>query len=132
MSIRELTHPVLGTLIESQGPFATYLSENDDYDLALYIDATTGIWLVKLEVDWMASFSDRMQTAERDFALDGKYLTAFGRGAFINKMEELYDGVANTQLEFLPIWYRGEIRNHIMDLMQEAFARIDAEGMPTA
>jgi len=130
MTVQTLTHPVLGTLIESQGPFATYFSENDDYDLSLFIDEETGIWLVKLEVDWFPTFSDRIQTAEKDFALDGKYLQAYGRGAFTNRMEELYDKVAHEQLDFLPIWYRGEIRNHIMDLMQEAFDRIDAGEMP--
>ena len=118
--------------MQAQGPFATYLSENDDYDLALYVDADSPVWLVRVEIDYFSAITDKLETAEKEFAVDAKYLEAYGRGKLINKMEELYDKTVTEQLPFIPTWYLGEIRLKIMDLMQEAFDRIDREGMPAS
>lgn len=128
MTVQTIKHAILGELMPVQGPFATYFSINDDFDLGLYIDGP--VWLVKLELDYLSSFTGNLETVEKEFALDVKYLDAFGRGRFTAKFEELYDTVAATQLEFIDIKVRGQIRNAIMDLMAEAYLKLDRGEKP--
>lgn len=124
--MQTIQRSLMGELVPVSGPFATYFDENDGYDLALYISEDSPVWLVKVEIDYFSSVTDTLETVEKEFAVDAKYLEVHGRGKLINKMEELYDKVVLEQLPFVPTWYLGEIRNKIMDLMQEAFDRLDA------
>lgn len=128
MTVKTIKHAILGDLMPVQGPFATYFSPNDDFDLGLYIDGP--VWLVKLEVDYHSTFTQNIETIEKEFALDVRYLEALGRGGFTNKFEELYDKVAADQMQFIGIDIRAGIRNAIMDLMQEAYDRIDRGEQP--
>jgi len=127
MTVKTITHAILGKLMPVQGPYATYLSPDDDFDLALYIDGD--YWMAKLELDYHSMVSGRLETVEKEFALDKDWLEKFGRGYFVNKFEELFDTVANEQLVFIPLMKRVEVRESIMHLMQECFDKIDA-GVP--
>lgn len=128
-NVKTIKHAILGNLQPVQGPFATFFAKEDDsYDLGLYIDGP--VWLVKLELDYHSQFSGNLETIEKEFALDANYLEAFGRGRFVNKFEELYDKVALEQLAFIDIAKRGEIRNAILTLMEEAYARLDRGERP--
>jgi hypothetical protein len=128
MTVKTIKHAMLGELMPVQGPFATYFSPNDDFDLGLYIDGP--VWLVKLELDYLSRLTGALETIEKEFALDAKYLDAYGRARFTAKYEELYDTVANTQLEYISLDVRKQIRNAIMDLMAEAYLRLDRGEKP--
>jgi hypothetical protein len=123
--MKEITHPTLGRLMPVQGPIATSIGEEDDWDLALYVDGPA--WMAKLELDYYSNITFAQETIEKEFLLDKAWMDQYGRGFFIAKFEELYDKVSAAQLSFIPIVKRIEIRNGIMDLMNEAFERLDKE-----
>jgi hypothetical protein len=70
-------------------------------------------------------FTGKLETLEKEFALDAKYLEAFGRDRFISKFEELYDKVSLEQMSFIAIDKRSEIRNAFMALLTEAYTKLD-------
>jgi len=126
--MKVIKHALLGTLQPVQGPIATYMSPEDDFDLAFYTDGP--VWLAKLELDYYSRVTYALETVEKEFALDKEWLEKFGRGGFIAKFEELFDTVAASQLTFIPMTKIVEVRNSIMTLMEEAFAKIDAGEQP--
>jgi hypothetical protein len=130
MAVKEITHPLMGRLIPVQGPYATYMSDNDDFDLSLYIDGPA--WMVKLDLDYHSYVSGQLETVEKEFVLDANYLEKYGRGWFVNRMEELFDGIAAKQLTYIDITTVIDIREHISTLMEEAFQRLDSEATETA
>jgi hypothetical protein len=122
--MKEITHPLLGKLVPAQAPIATQFGEEDDWDLALYVDGPA--WLVKLELDYKSYVTYRTETIEKEFALDVEHME-YGRGYFVSKFEELYDKVAQAQLApFIPHHKIVEIRRAIMGLIDEAFMRLDS------
>lgn len=123
MEMKELHHPLLGKLMPAQGPIATQFGEEDDWDLALYVDGPA--WLVRLELDYKSKVTYRMETMEKEFALDVQHLENHGRAYFTAKFEELYDKVAMAQMSFIPHYKIVEIRRAIMGLVDEAFMRLD-------
>lgn len=129
MAYQKITHAILGTLNPVQGPFATYFHEKrDDFDLSLYTEGAA--WLIKIEIDYDSIFTHKVETVEKELALDKKYLEKYGRGGFVNKFEELFDGVAKDQLSFLPITTIIEVREGIMHLLTEAYSLIDQGADP--
>lgn len=126
--MKTITHPLLGTLQPVQGPIATAIGPEDDWDLGFYTDGP--VWLARLELDYFSKVTYAPETVEKEFALDKKWLEKYGRGGFIARFEELYDKVAKDQLSFIPHVKIVEIRRAIMDLMQEAFAKIDRGEQP--
>lgn len=129
MAYQTIKHALLGNLVPTQGPFATYFhADRDDFDLSLYTEGP--LWLIKIEADYWSSITGELETVEKELALDKRILEARGRGAFINRFEELYDGVAKDQLTFLPHDMIVLMRNAIMHLLQEAYARIDSGENP--
>lgn len=128
MTAKAVKHAILGTLMPVQGPFATYMSEKDDYDLGLYIDGP--VWLVKLDLDYLSYLTGNLETVEKEFALDVKYMEAFGRGSFTNRFEALFDAIVRDQLSYINFETLIDIRNNIATLMEEAYARLDRGETP--
>lgn len=125
MSFKTTHHAILGNLTPAQGPFATYFHEDrDDFDLALYTEGVA--WVIKIEIDYISSITRELETVEKELAVDVNYLKNYGRGYFTNKFEEVYDKIAATQLMFLDHTTIVSVRNGIMKLMDEAYARMDA------
>lgn len=123
--VKVINDSVLGKLVPAQGPVAQYLSDEDDYDLALYVDGPA--LMMKLELDWPSRFNaGSMIEVVKEFVVGGGYLEAYGRGALVNKFEEVYDSVANTQMEFVDIGKRIQIRNNILTVLEEYFVKLDA------
>lgn len=123
--VKTLYHPLLGNLVPAQAPLATYLSDDDDFDLALYVD--NGTMLVKLELDWPSrSIPGLLMEIEKELVIAGNYLAVYGRGATVNEFERVFDVVASTQLEFVSIAKRVEMRNAISKLLEEYFEKLDA------
>lgn len=108
-----------------QGPYATFLSDNDDFDLGLYTDGP--MWLVKLELDYDSSITGNLETVEKEFGVDARYIEKYSRGYIVNRMEMLFDETCAKQLPFINIVKLVEIRNAIANLMEEAFERMDRE-----
>lgn len=126
--MKVIKHAILGTLQPVQGPIATFLSPEDDFDLAFYTDGP--VWLARLELDYYSNVTYALETIEKEFALDKEWLEKYGRGGFVAKFEELFDTVAKSQLTFIPHTKIVEIRNSILTLMEEAFVKIDNGEQP--
>lgn len=122
--VKTLFHPVLGNLIPAQAPLATFLSDQDDFDLALYVEGDNMV--VKMELDWPSRFNPgTLIEIQKEFAVVGNFLALRGRGAMVNEFERIFDTVAAEQLEFVGIEKRIEIRGAISKLMEEYFGRLD-------
>lgn len=119
-----LTDPLLGKIVAAQAPLATYMSIDDDFDLALYPDGEA--LLIRLELDHTSRVTGSMMEIIKDFAVGNKYLEAYGRAAFVSKFEEVFDVVAKDQMSFIPFTKVVEIRQNILTLLEEYFAKLDA------
>lgn len=123
--VKIINDSVLGKLVPAQGPVAHYLSDEDDFDLALYVDGP--VLMMKLELDWPSYLNPgSLIMVEKEFVVGGNFLEAFGRGALVNKFEEIYDTVAATQMSFVNMTKIIQVRNCILTLLEEYFEKVDA------
>lgn len=123
--VKTITHPILGTLVPAQAPLATYLSDEDDFDLSLYVEGDNMV--IKMELDWPSRFNPgTLIEVTKELAVVGNFLALRGRGATVNEFERVFDKVAVDQLEFVGLAKKVEIRNSISKLMEEYFERLNA------